>query len=155
MAVQPEPTPEVSETHIRKIRRARAEVIAAQGIDLLNTDIWRGSRDCDLPPTLKYFLWMVTHGTYILGSSWLTLNTLDHQEKAMCRVCKVIESLEHIIFECLASGQRTIWEGTKHVWVEHSKTWHQLNVSLITTSPIGEVGDRGGKMRSSKKSVGD
>ena len=47
------------------------------------------------------------HNVLQCGAYWL--NIPGYEQRATCRVCGSDESLEHILTECQASGQQTVW----------------------------------------------
>ncbi|KAJ7486935.1 hypothetical protein FB451DRAFT_1026252 [Mycena latifolia] len=48
-----------------------------------------------------------------------------------CSTCRVPESLEHIMLECYASGQRQVWKLTERLWRLRYHTWPTLNWGLL------------------------
>jgi len=69
--------------------------------------IWYSLRNKDISRNICAYMWKCMHNTLQCGAYWL--NILGYEQRAMCRVCSCNELLEHILTECQASGQETVW----------------------------------------------
>ena len=67
------------------------------GMGLKKTTIRRNITD---------FMWKQLHGTLKIGSYWLKIPS--HREKAYCKECQNLESLNHILFKCQIEGREEI-----------------------------------------------
>ena len=56
---------------------------------------------------MRDFVWKALHDALRVGRFWE--NTPGYEQRATCGVCGVVESLEHILLECTAVGQREAW----------------------------------------------
>ena len=72
-----------------------------------DSKIWYSLRNKDISRNICAFMWKCMHNALRCGAYWL--NILGYEQRAMCRVCGSDESLEHILTECQASGQETVW----------------------------------------------
>ncbi|KAI0700490.1 ribonuclease H-like domain-containing protein [Cerioporus squamosus] len=69
--------------------------------------VWMGIRDKDFSRKLTEFLWKLAHGAQRVGHYWE--NIQGYEQRAVCQVCGVEDSMDHILLECDASGQQTVW----------------------------------------------
>ncbi|KAF8957776.1 hypothetical protein BDZ97DRAFT_1951033 [Flammula alnicola] len=119
------------------IKATQSAAKAAFGVDIAEEKIWRSIRNKDLSRNIRYFMWMVTHDAYMIGTQWLrpTLSA-EMQERSKCRHCDdAIETMEHILTECKASGQEEVWQLVKNLWEMKSDTpWPELSLGTILAS---------------------
>ncbi|EIN10798.1 hypothetical protein PUNSTDRAFT_30468, partial [Punctularia strigosozonata HHB-11173 SS5] len=79
--------------------------------------IWKSIQNKDLARETRYFLWMAMHDAYMLGDKWLRPSCpAELRERSVCAHCDKIETMDHILTECQASGQEEIWDLTKNLW---------------------------------------
>ncbi|CAK5281680.1 unnamed protein product [Mycena citricolor] len=99
--------------------------------------IWKSTRHTDFSRSVRYFLWMLIHDGYKVGNHWTKIP--GHEEKASCAHCgdHITENMEHILFECEAQGQKTVWELANELWM--MKTSTPLNVSIADLMACGTV----------------
>ncbi|KAJ7735929.1 hypothetical protein B0H16DRAFT_1326772, partial [Mycena metata] len=55
----------------------------------------------------RNFLWKCLHNTFHVGRFWEHVDNLE--SLAQCQICRVQDSLEHIMLECEAPGQHQVW----------------------------------------------
>jgi hypothetical protein len=63
------------------------------------------------------------------GKTSQTMNR--HEQRAMCSICNVEESMDHILLECSTSGQKTIWNLEKTLWQSKHNTWLNIKYGTI------------------------
>ncbi|RDX56699.1 ribonuclease H-like protein [Lentinus brumalis] len=92
--------------------RNALRVVAAVSEDLhcpiSENRLWRAFRSKDLGRKIRIFLWKSVHDAYRVGQYWRNIPQCEH--RATCDACGVEESMEHILTECDAPGQRIIWQ---------------------------------------------
>lgn len=95
------------------------------GTELGAGQLWRSVKKCpELSRECKQFMWMVLHDGYMVGNRWLRDGMSDElQQRAVCQRCDEIETMEHILFECVASGRGMIWELLEETWALTKKKW--------------------------------
>ncbi|TFK83415.1 hypothetical protein K466DRAFT_498518, partial [Polyporus arcularius HHB13444] len=69
--------------------------------------LWKALRLKDMSRKIRVFLWKAVHDAYRLGQYWNNIPQCEH--RAVCSACGVEESMEHILTDCDAPGQRVIW----------------------------------------------
>ncbi|KAH9857508.1 RnaseH-domain-containing protein [Lenzites betulinus] len=70
--------------------------------------IWSNIWNKDLSVKTASFFWKTMHNAYRVGEYWS--NIPDYEHRAECCVCKVPETMEHILSECSAPGQELLWD---------------------------------------------
>ena len=70
--------------------------------------IWNSLKSKCLTRQAREFLWKCMHKVYKCGSYWD--NIPNHEQRAKCPVCQTEKSMEHILTECDAPGQKIIWK---------------------------------------------
>ncbi|KAF8178320.1 hypothetical protein K438DRAFT_1467117, partial [Mycena galopus ATCC 62051] len=99
------------------MERAKAEAEDNFGFIPTEARIWKSIRNNDLSRQIRYFLWMVTHDAYIVGTHWLRdSNSPEKQERGICQHCGIPETMEHILSQCEAPGQESVWRLAKELW---------------------------------------
>ncbi|KAF8897701.1 ribonuclease H-like protein, partial [Infundibulicybe gibba] len=113
-------------TNLDRIRYAIQDV---WGTLPTNRKIWKSQRKKEISKNVRAYLWKTTHGAYRCGSYW------DHipgyEQRAICPVCAVEESMEHILTECQASGQKTLWALTKKLWERKGHEWPKPEFGVL------------------------
>ncbi|KAJ7225239.1 hypothetical protein B0H12DRAFT_1267750, partial [Mycena haematopus] len=77
----------------------------------------------------RNFLWKCMHNTYHVGQFWDRVPNLEIFGE--CSTCRVTESMEHILLECEAPGQRQVWKLTESIWRLRYMDWPNLNWGLL------------------------
>ena len=70
--------------------------------------IWKSLWSKTLSRQTRNFLWRTMHNAYKIGKYWEHI--VGYESRALCPKCRSIESMEHILTECEASGQHEIWK---------------------------------------------
>lgn len=88
-----------------------AEMVKAALADLqlypTTLSIWANLWGNDMSKRAGSFFWKAMHGAYKLGSYWA--NIPGYAERAACKHCDSLETMGHILTECSAPGQETLW----------------------------------------------
>jgi hypothetical protein len=108
--------------------------------------IWKSIRHKDITRSIRNFLWKSLHGAHKCGKFWE--NIPNHEQRAMCPVCNVEESMDHILLECSAPGQKTIWNLAKTLWQSKHNIWP--NITYGTTLGCGMSNFKNEKGETSK-----
>lgn len=70
-------------------------------------EIWIAIRSKLIARKVKDFLWKTMHDAMRVGKYWK--NIPGYEDRANCAECGVTDSMEHILTECKATGQKAIW----------------------------------------------
>ncbi|TFK78766.1 hypothetical protein K466DRAFT_612674 [Polyporus arcularius HHB13444] len=104
--------------------RISSGIEAAYGTKVKDSSIWSSFRARHVARKAGQFMWMATHDGYMLGTHWLRPKmSPELQLRAICKICGEREDMTHIIFECRACGQETIWSLLKTVWELTNYKW--------------------------------
>jgi hypothetical protein len=60
--------------------------------------VWLSIRDRDIPKSIRGFLWKSIHGAYKIGEFWDKIP--NYEGRGECGICRVPETMEHILTEC-------------------------------------------------------
>jgi hypothetical protein len=105
--------------------------------------VWLSVHNKTITRNIRAFLWRCLHQANHCGSYWLHIPQLTDRE--LCHECQTTESLSHIILECGASGQATIWKLTKKLWELKGIPWPTLNLGSILGCGITNFHNTTGK----------
>ncbi|TFY69397.1 hypothetical protein EVJ58_g437 [Rhodofomes roseus] len=99
--------------------------------------IWKGIRHKDIRREVRYFLWMILHDAYMIGTNWQRPGYSEElQARQECTFCGQLESMEHILSECEAPGQQEVWRLAKTLWKGKNKKWPRPSLGAVISSPI-------------------
>jgi ribonuclease HI len=105
--------------------------------------IWHSIRNKDITRTIRVFLWKMLHKTQKCGDYWLNIPGFEH--RANCTVCRVDESMSHILTECPIPGQKEIWDLTRRLWEKKHNVWPETrNLGAIVGSGLANFQDSEG-----------
>ncbi|KAI0746606.1 hypothetical protein C8Q80DRAFT_1271475 [Daedaleopsis nitida] len=106
------------------VAKILTEIKSCFGVDISEVALWGSIRRREFSRECRQFMWMVIHDGYMVGSKWLQENMSDEsQARASCKRCDVIETMEHILFDCTAYGRGTVWELLEETWELTKKSW--------------------------------
>ncbi|EMD36518.1 hypothetical protein CERSUDRAFT_23066, partial [Gelatoporia subvermispora B] len=105
--------------------------------------IWMSCRDPVFSRSVADFLWKCIHGAHRCGEYWRKVTHLEHRE--YCDVCDVPETIEHILLDCKASGQATIWAMTRRIWLRKHHEWTVPTLGDILGCSLLSVKDEDGR----------
>src|ERR1700722_2156881 len=91
--------------------------------------IWNSLKSKCLTRQAREFLWKCMHKAYKGGSYWGNIS--NHEHKAKCPVCQIEESMEHILMNCEALGQKVVWELARMLWKMKFTRWPQIGYGTI------------------------
>ena len=122
---------------------ARYAVESMNGCMPSDMQIWRSLGNKCLTRQAREFLWRCMHKAYKCGSYWD--NIPNHEQRAKCPVCQTEESMEHILTECDAPGQRIIWKLAEALWAMKFTGWPQMKYGIILGGGLANFKTPGGK----------
>ncbi len=99
---------------------------ATSGVQARDSTIWLSLRSRHVSRSASQFMWMAIHDGYMIGNHWLRPKMpAELQARATCAACGECETMSHIVFECTAVGQETIWALLKQVWQLTGAPWYE------------------------------
>ncbi|KAL1687968.1 hypothetical protein GGG16DRAFT_61001 [Schizophyllum commune] len=111
--------------------------------------IWKSFRHDDLVPSFRSFLWRACQNGYWVGPRWLV--SKDKKELAKCESCGTLETWEHVLLTCEATGPKELWDEANRILGEYGYTDPPTpNIGAIlgcamSASVQGEKGEKGKK----------
>ncbi|KAJ7257188.1 hypothetical protein B0H12DRAFT_1015589 [Mycena haematopus] len=122
MSLQGTPTRKSSEINVERIKCSISDQFKFQP----TTDaIWRSTRSRHIPRVSRNFLWKL----YRVGSFWEQIPDLEIL--GTCSACGALESMEHILLECVEPGQREVWNLAECIWQLRYNDWLKLNWGVL------------------------
>ncbi|KAJ7195934.1 hypothetical protein GGX14DRAFT_376591 [Mycena pura] len=109
-----------------------------------DADIWNSLTVKDFLPRPSQFLWKCVHNAHKVGSYWTHIPECD--DRAACRDCGVVESLEHILIHCESPGRELIWKAAETLWLERKSEWPEISLGTVLGCGLAEFRDSGGKI---------
>ncbi|KAH7870269.1 uncharacterized protein C8R40DRAFT_1057348 [Lentinula edodes] len=127
------------------IGRAKACAKETFGFTPTTEAIWKSTRHKDLGKKIRAFLWMLLHSGYKIGEYWEKIPGFE--SRATCTHCNTSESMEHILIDCQAPGQKEVWELTKRLWEKTGVTWKGIEFGNILSCGLADFKDAKGKRK--------
>lgn len=84
------------------------------------------------------------HDSLPVGRYWDKMT--NYEQRAECRHCGTIESLEHIFTECRYSGQKIIWEQTQKIFEKKKIPWVPPTLGTVLGCGISELKNKKGQL---------
>ncbi|PBK75811.1 RnaseH-domain-containing protein [Armillaria solidipes] len=103
------------------IQRVMASIKEVNGVEPIEDRIWTAIRK-DISKPIRGFLWKALQNTFKIGSFWEHLGP-QYATRGECPYCKVTETMEHILVDCLIEGRNTLWQMTQNLWERKGKEW--------------------------------
>jgi hypothetical protein len=94
--------------------QTRAALKKGTGTTPSNEDIWKSIRHRDFSRAQRTFKWKVMHGAYKIGEYWNKIS--NYKERVTCPICRVEESIEHILLACDVPARKAIKKAEKELW---------------------------------------
>ncbi|KAK0231844.1 hypothetical protein EDD85DRAFT_752576, partial [Armillaria nabsnona] len=92
-----------------------ATITEVNGVELLAARLWKSIWHKDISRPVRGFLLKALQNTFKIGPFWKWLGS-QYAARGKCSHCKVTESMEHILVECLIKGQATLWNMAQELW---------------------------------------
>ncbi|KAJ7861304.1 hypothetical protein B0H13DRAFT_2237295 [Mycena leptocephala] len=137
-SMREKPTRKSTTINLDRIRRCIEEVFRCRPNA---SAIWTSIRSNNIHCLTRNFLWKCMHDIFHIGPYWEHVPNLEIL--GQCQTCGAPESLEHIMLECDASGQRQVWQQTELFW---RLRWPKLNWGLLLGCGLARFTSSRGKM---------
>ena len=132
---------------IKKVKPRRSTTInldiTRHGIKSVNGDlpddevIWQSLKNKVFPQRIRAFMWRAMHDAYKCGKWWEAIEGYEHRGR--CHVCDTEESLDHVLTECKASGQDTIWKLAEELWDIRALPWVKPSLGILLGSGLIKI----------------
>jgi len=112
------------------MEKTKKELLQKTGACMTINDIWTNNRKGIIPPKISDFLWKLCHTKHKVGTWFLKIRGWEN--RAHCK-CGKLETIDHIIMECLLNQGPAIWDYMESEWKQtFPKTqWPQPTIELI------------------------
>jgi ribonuclease HI len=101
--------------------------------------LWKSITNRDIPRNFRWFLWMCLHSGYKVGPYWTQIENLS--DRAKCRHCDAVESMEHILVLCHCPGREEVWTLASELWELVTGTHLRPSYGEILACTISDVRD--------------
>ncbi|KAL1740803.1 hypothetical protein HDZ31DRAFT_46748 [Schizophyllum fasciatum] len=116
----------------RNLAQIQADLEEAFDIHPTHAGIWTALRNPAITLECQYFLWMLIHDAYKVGTYWLKESFQEEQRRrAECARCGYNETMHHILFDCECEGQATVWRLAERVWRLTKKQWPGNSLGVV------------------------
>ncbi|KAF9035079.1 hypothetical protein BDZ89DRAFT_911340, partial [Hymenopellis radicata] len=131
----------------RMIEKTRQAVEDLTGRAPSTANIWKATAHKDFSRSIRQFMWVCTHNAYRIGEFW---EGTKLEQRSTCEQCGVTETMEHILLECQAPGQKTVWKTIKGIWKGKDVPFPRLTVGAIAAAGLLEAKDNDGSKSEGK-----
>ena len=121
--------PREREAATRNLQQTRDAVRDYCGTQETNETIWHSLRKRVLRTRVQQFLYKTMHNVYMVGSTWRHVRGAE--ERQFCTICRVEDSMEHILTECDTLSRRTVWNLAQQTWPHAPDLWPNINLGTI------------------------
>ncbi|KIY46290.1 hypothetical protein FISHEDRAFT_47547, partial [Fistulina hepatica ATCC 64428] len=115
-------------TH-ENMNKARVAAATLGTEDPSDKRIWKSLVDNAFSRKVRIFIWKIIHNTYKVGDFWRHIVNLE--DRGICPICNVEESLEHILIDCRAAARGQLWNLAKWLWEKKGGEWPALDIGHI------------------------
>ncbi|CDO76740.1 hypothetical protein BN946_scf184813.g10 [Trametes cinnabarina] len=116
--------------------RVVEDIKSACNHSIKDTTVWTSLRKKDVVRECRQFLWKTLHDAYMVGKHWLRPSMPDPlRERATCKVCNEVESLDHILLNCRARGRAEIMALLSDLWTHTGKEWPGATWGTLIGAP--------------------
>ncbi|KAH9911854.1 uncharacterized protein B0H18DRAFT_823024, partial [Fomitopsis serialis] len=137
-------TPERRRTALA-LSRVTEWMKATQGLLVDKEDVWRSIRTKDVKRNISDFLWKSLHSAQKCGEYWVGIP--GYEQRGTCECCDEIDSLSHILTECAAPGQQTVWLLAEALWKKKGLPWPAMTLTTIQSANLMQWTTSNGKRR--------
>ncbi|OJT03797.1 Transposon TX1 uncharacterized 149 kDa protein, partial [Trametes pubescens] len=110
----------------RTMQRIMEEFERTTGVQTTDQEVWMSLRKPHVSRECRQFLWKTVHDAFMVGSHWLKPRMAPQlQERAVCKICRELDSMEHILMKCKAVGRGQIWSLVKKTWERTKMKWYE------------------------------
>ncbi|EPT02327.1 hypothetical protein FOMPIDRAFT_1108628, partial [Fomitopsis schrenkii] len=118
----------------RRIKEVQTHIVEIATTEPPTREIWLNLRHKDTRPPVADFLWKTMHDAHRCGAFWNKIPRYEH--RGTCRNCQVEDSIDHILTQCQAPGQDTVWRLTEKLWRKKNIAWPGVTLEAILSAPL-------------------
>ncbi|KAL7280620.1 hypothetical protein ACG7TL_005557 [Trametes sanguinea] len=117
----------------RQLRHILASAERVWCTNIQASTLWKSLRHMDMRRELRDFWWKAIHGALRVGPYWRNIPTCE--DRVTCAVCQAPETLEHILLNCDAPGQKIIWRLAKALLRKKHLELPELDLGGVLCTP--------------------
>ncbi|KAH9848340.1 hypothetical protein C2E23DRAFT_871291 [Lenzites betulinus] len=124
----------------RRTARMMGQVVAALvewGCCPTEAAVWKAILKPEFRRGIRDFWWKALHGSHRVGAYWE--NIPEYEVRAVCPVCGVLDSLDHILLECDAPGQGEVWGEARALLQRGGIQLPQLSLGMVLGAPAYQL----------------
>lgn len=121
----------------KAVQETLADVETATGDAHTAASLWISLRKDPIERKVRDFIWKALHDAHRVGKFWL--NIPGYEDRARCRYCECVESLEHILTQCRAPGQQTAWDLARRLLAKRKMKLPEMTLGLVTGCQLWNV----------------
>ncbi len=125
---------------VRMLDQVTAALEVQTGIRPTEVKVWKAIRSRDMPRKVRDFWWKALHDALRVGGFWMHIP--GYETRAICDACGCEESLEHIMLECDAPGQKTIWSEVRQLLRQAGIDVPLANLGSILGAPAADLTEK-------------
>ncbi|EIW54964.1 uncharacterized protein TRAVEDRAFT_130543 [Trametes versicolor FP-101664 SS1] len=128
--VQHKSTVQMVEDTLVEMERATGDAHAV-------ASLWNALQKDPIERKVRDFIWKALHDAHRVGKFWL--NITGYEDRGMCRHCDCAESLEHILTQCEAPGQRIAWDLARQLLLKKRVILPEVKMGMVTGCQLWNV----------------
>ncbi|KAI0650459.1 hypothetical protein C8Q79DRAFT_901358 [Trametes meyenii] len=107
--------------------------------------LWRALRGKEIAKKVRDFVWKCLHGAHKIGKYWTKVP--GYEERAVCRLCGVEESMEHILTKCGNAAVREAWSLGAALLAKRGIQMPVPSAGLVMGAPALNLLGEGGRVK--------
>ena len=124
--IKMEGAPPVLPNLLQEIRNAIRDFNGQHETD---ATVWKSFRKPILRTRVQQYYYKSVHQALMVGDVWNHIPNFEYHET--CRTCNTMESMDHILTQCVVRTSRIAWALAKEVWPHHDEPWPLISIGLI------------------------
>ncbi|EIW54950.1 RnaseH-domain-containing protein [Trametes versicolor FP-101664 SS1] len=113
---------------LRNLLTVQRDLERAFGVRAPEQMVWNLLRRNPISRKARDFTWKALHEGHRVGKYWAHIP--GYEDRAICPVCGVTETMEHILCQCEAPGQRVAWALARGILSKKSLNLPELTLGL-------------------------
>ncbi|KAI9056568.1 RnaseH-domain-containing protein [Trametes sanguinea] len=129
-----------------RVQAALAGAERTSGLRYRAASVWKSLRKDPVEKKVRDFLWKTLHDVHRVGPYWSNIPGYEH--RALCTLCGVEETMEHILTVCKAAETQVMWKLASAFLRKRDIVIPELPcLATYLTAAVAEVTDAEGKQK--------
>ncbi|KIY73377.1 hypothetical protein CYLTODRAFT_342328 [Cylindrobasidium torrendii FP15055 ss-10] len=113
----------------KNLRVTRNAIMQEFDVKPSTTQVWKSTRDRDTSKRTQQFRWRTIHNAHACGPFFARMSS--NMARGDCVLCGKIETIDHVLFECVAPEREALWEAAERLWSITGDRWPNMNLGLV------------------------